>query len=160
MCSQTKGRQLTSAEFQEFVRCYQFEILHSTPRYPHSNGFIEAMAKFFKQTTSKLEQSWKDPHLTILAHRVTARGPRKLSPAEVMAQCKFRALLPIKQHLSAQLSTSRKIMLPKNSNRHITTTAKHGNSKNSNSTNHFEYKSWATNLEESNSHWDTHKESP
>ena len=43
--------------------------------------------------------------------RVTQRGPGKLSPAEAMTLCKFRALLPIKQHLSAQLSTNAEIML-------------------------------------------------
>ena len=54
------------------------------------------MVKIVKQAMSKVEQSGKDPHLVVLAYRVTLRGPGKLSPAEAMTQCKFRALLPIK----------------------------------------------------------------
>ena len=64
-----------------------------------------------KQTFSKAEQSGEDPHLVVLAHRVTPRGPGKLSHAEEMPKCKFKVLLPIKQHLAAQLNTSSEIML-------------------------------------------------
>ena len=46
-------RQLTSAEFQEFARYYQFEIFHSTPLLPQSNGFTETMVKIVKQTMNK-----------------------------------------------------------------------------------------------------------
>ena len=105
------GSQFTSAEFQEFARCYQVQILHSTSRHPHYNGFIKVMVKVVKQNMSKAEQSVEGPHLEILAYRVTPRGPGKLSPAEAITQHKFRALLPIKQHLSAQLTISREIML-------------------------------------------------
>ena len=52
-----QGRQFTSAEFQECAKCYQFEIYHSTPRYPQSNGFIEAVVRIVKQTVHKVEQS-------------------------------------------------------------------------------------------------------
>ena len=106
-----QGRQFTSAEFQEFARYYQLEIVNSRPRYPQSNGFIEAMVKFVKYTMSKTEQSGQDPDLVVLAYRVTPRGPHKLSPAEARTQQKYRALVPSKQHLSAQLATSREIML-------------------------------------------------
>ena len=60
---------------------------------------------------SKAEDSGEDPHLAMLAYRVTPRGPQKLSPAEAMTQHKFRTLLPIMWHLSAQLTTTREIML-------------------------------------------------
>ena len=105
------GGQFTSAEFQEFARCYPFEILHSTSRFLQFNGFIEAMLKIVKQAISKVEQSGEDPHLAMLAYRVTPRGQGKLSPAEALTQHKFRALLHTKQHLSAQLTSSREIML-------------------------------------------------
>ena len=52
-------RQFTSAEFQEFARCYQFEIPYSTPRFPQSNGFIKAMVKIVKETMNKAVQSGK-----------------------------------------------------------------------------------------------------
>ena len=48
-----QGRQFTSEEFCEFAKCYGFEILHSTLRYPQSNGFIELMVKVMKQVMSK-----------------------------------------------------------------------------------------------------------
>ena len=47
----------------------------------------------------------------MLAYLVTLRGPGKLSPPEARTQCKFRALLPVKQHLSAGVDKSREIMI-------------------------------------------------
>ena len=54
-----------------------------------------------KQIMSKAYHARKDTHLVMLAYRVTPRGPGKLSPVEAMSQCKFRALLLVKQNLSA-----------------------------------------------------------
>ena len=87
----------TWAVFQEFSRYYWFEILHSEPRFQQSSGFNETM--------SKAEQSRENQHPALLAYRVMPRGPWELSPAKAGNQHKFRALLPIKQHLSAQLTT-------------------------------------------------------
>ena len=56
-------RQFKSAEFQEFARCYQFEILHLTPTFQQSTGVIEAMVIIVKQTMSKAEQSGENTHL-------------------------------------------------------------------------------------------------
>ena len=36
-----QGRQFISTEFWEFAKCNRFKVLHSTLRYPESNGFIE-----------------------------------------------------------------------------------------------------------------------
>ena len=105
-----QGRQFASADFWEFVSL--FKILHSTPTYTQSNdGLTESMVKILKQIISRDDQAGEDAHLAMLAYRVTLRGPGKLSPAEAMTQCKFTALLLIKQHLSTQLNTSREIML-------------------------------------------------
>ena len=60
---------------------------------------------------SMADQTVEDAYLAMLAYRIAQRGPEKLSPAEAMTQCKFRALLPIKQHLSTQLNLSREIMV-------------------------------------------------
>ena len=105
-----QGRLLTSTEFKEFAKCYRFEALHSTLRYPQSNGFIESMVKVVKQIMSKADQAREDAHLAMLAYRVTPREPGKLSTAEVMTQCKFKALLPVMQYLSAQIDESREII--------------------------------------------------
>ena len=77
------------------------------PRYPQSDGFIELMVKITKEIMNRADQAGGDAHLAMLAYSVTQRGPGKLSPAEAMAQCKFRALLPIKQHLCTQFNMSR-----------------------------------------------------
>ena len=69
------------------------------------------MLKVMKQIMSKADQAREDAHLAMLAYRVTPRGPEKLSPAEAMTQYKFRALLPVKQHLSAWIDESREIMI-------------------------------------------------
>ena len=62
------------------------------------------------------------PHLAVLAYRVTQRGPGKISPAEAMTQYKFRALQPIKQHLSASWPLAGDHAPTKNTNRQSTTT--------------------------------------
>ena len=69
------------------------------------------MVKIVKKAMSKAEQSGEDLHLAVLAYRVTPRGTEKFSPAEEMIHCKFRALPPVTQHLSSQLTTCRKITL-------------------------------------------------
>ena len=89
------------------------------------------MVKIVKQTMGKAEHSGEDPYCTVLAYRVTPRGPEKLSPAEEMSEHKFKALLAIKQHLPAKLTTSRKITLQEKQQQQITITTQHNNSKNS-----------------------------
>ena len=110
---------------------------------------------------SKAEQSGEDQHLAMLAYRVTPRGPEKLRPADAMTECKFRALLPIKQHLSAQLNTSRDHGQPKTATgralqQHSIITPSNLTIQASLST----MRPQASNLEESNTHWDKHRESP
>ena len=59
---------------------------------------------------STAKETGEDPHFAMVVYGVTPRGPGKLSQAQVMTQHKFRVLIPIKQHLSPQLTTGRKIM--------------------------------------------------
>ena len=54
-----KERHFTSAVVQGFTKCYQLEILHSTPRYPQSNQFIDPMVKIVKQTIKKADSQGK-----------------------------------------------------------------------------------------------------
>ena len=62
-----QGSQFTSTEFIDFARCYQFDIIHSTPRFPQSKGFAEAMVMIVKETMSKAEQSAEDLHFAMLS---------------------------------------------------------------------------------------------
>ena len=43
-----QGTQFASEEFRAFAVQYRFQVQHSSPRYPQSNGFIEAMVKTAK----------------------------------------------------------------------------------------------------------------
>ena len=43
-----QGRLFASDEFWDFMNSYRFEVLHSTLRYPQSNGFNESMVKVLK----------------------------------------------------------------------------------------------------------------
>ena len=102
-----QGTQFASEEFRAFAAQYRFQVQHSSPRYPQSNGFIEAMVKTAKNIMEKAEESGSDPHLAMLIYRSTPIRPGQLSPAELLTQRKYRALLPIHQYLHPNLEKSR-----------------------------------------------------
>ena len=52
-----QGTQFVSQEFKQFALQYKFHVQHSSPRYPQSNGFIEAMVKVVKGIMAKAEDS-------------------------------------------------------------------------------------------------------
>ena len=101
-----QGTQFGSEEFRAFAVQYRFQVQHSSPRYPQSNGFIEAMVKTAKNIMEKAEESGSDPHLAMLIYRSTPIRPGQLSPAELLTQRKYRTLLPIHQYLHPNLEKS------------------------------------------------------
>ena len=48
-----QGTQFASEEFRAFAVQYRFQVQHSSPRYPQSNGSIEAMVKTAKNSMEK-----------------------------------------------------------------------------------------------------------
>jgi hypothetical protein len=66
-----QGPQFTSQEFQEFTNSYEINTKHSSPRYPQSNGFIEAMVKTVKGILIRARDSGTDPQLAMLIYRTT-----------------------------------------------------------------------------------------
>ena len=84
-----------------------FQMKHSSPRHPQSNGFIEAMVNTTKNIMEKAEESGSEPHLAMLIYRSTPIRPDQLSPAELLTQRKYRALLLIHQNLHPNLEKSR-----------------------------------------------------
>ena len=50
-----QGTQFASEEFRAFAVQYRFQVQHSSPRYPQSNCFIEAMVKTAKNIMQKAE---------------------------------------------------------------------------------------------------------
>eukprot|EP00914_Ancora_sagittata_P006444 GHVO01013020.1.p1 GENE.GHVO01013020.1~~GHVO01013020.1.p1 ORF type:complete len:276 (-),score=20.11 GHVO01013020.1:451-1278(-) len=106
-----QGPQFTSAEFKQFASKYQFEIRHSTPRYPQSNGFAEAMVKTVKHIMSRAQESGNDISLAMLIYRSTPFKPGIASPAELLNQRKYKDLIPLKQRLSGTQESSRETLL-------------------------------------------------
>ena len=80
-----QGTQFVSQEFKQFALQYRFEVQHSSPRYPQSNGFIEAMVKLVKGIMEKAQESGSDPHLAMLIYRATPIRPSQLSPGEMLS---------------------------------------------------------------------------
>ncbi|XP_070167571.1 uncharacterized protein [Polyergus mexicanus] len=81
---------LRTTEFQAFRKYYGFAYETSSPHFPQSNGFIEAMVKTVK---SGLEKS-KDFSVWLLEYRAT---PLKcgFSPSELAMGRRIKSLLPI-----------------------------------------------------------------
>ena len=67
MYSQTKGNNLHQLS-SEFVKYYRFQVLHSSLRYPQSNGFIESMVMVAKHVISKADQVREDAYLAMLTY--------------------------------------------------------------------------------------------
>ena len=106
-----QGPQFTSTEFKEFAAKYQFEIRHSSPRYPQSNGFIEAMVKIVKNIMTRARDTGTDLSLAMLIYRATPFKTGVASPAELLNQRKYKDLIPLKQHLSPLQEDSREALL-------------------------------------------------
>ena len=113
-----QGIQFVSQEFKQFAVQYRFKVQHSGPRYPQSNGFIEAMVKVVKGKMEKAEDSGSDPHLAMLIYRVTPIRPGQLSPGEMLSQRKYRALLPIHHYLHPNLEISREALIAQKQAQH------------------------------------------
>ena len=106
-----QGPQFKSEEYQQFGKTYNFNILHSSPRYPQANGFIESMVKVVKGIMRRAAEDNADPHLGMLIYRTTPLRSGIPSPAEMLTQRKFRALLPTKEQLTHSRSEARQKML-------------------------------------------------
>ena len=61
---------------------YRFEVQHSSPRYPQSNGVIEPVVRVVKGIMEKAEESGSDPHLAMLIYRATPIRSGQLSSAQ------------------------------------------------------------------------------
>ena len=106
-----QGPQFVSQEFNDFATKYQFEVKHSSPRYPQSNGFAEAMVKIVKGIMSKAHRSGCDLPLAMLAYRTTPFKSGVASPAELLNQRRYKDLIPIRQRMSTQQENSRESLL-------------------------------------------------
>ena len=81
-----QGPQFKSHRFQEFAQQWGFRHVTSTPRYPQSNGKIEATVKSMKKL---IRTSWRGRHMdedslarALLQYRNTPSRKDDLSPAQ------------------------------------------------------------------------------
>ena len=90
------GPQFASTEFKEFSRQYRFSHITSSPLYAQANGFIERMVQAIKMAMRKCLASGHDFNLAMLVYRATPLSNTLPSPAEMLNNRKFRALLPMR----------------------------------------------------------------
>ena len=100
-----------SEGFKEFAHQDGFQVEYSSPRYPQSNSFIEAMVKVVKNIMEKAEELDSDRHLVMLIYQATLIRPGQLSPGELLTWRKHRALLPVHQYLHLSLEISREAQI-------------------------------------------------
>ena len=89
------GPQFASTEFKEFSRQYRFSHITSSSHYAQANGFIELMMQTVKMSMKKCLASGHDFNLAMLAYRATPQSNKLPSPAEMLNNRKYRALLPM-----------------------------------------------------------------
>jgi transposase InsO family protein len=90
------GPQFSSYEFKEFCQTWHIEHATSSPLYPKSNGFAEAMVKITKGALQRAKDSGSDPHLALLDLRATPVDSHLPSPAELLNRRRFRTTIPSK----------------------------------------------------------------
>ena len=84
------GPPFNSAEYLHFANEWGFEVNHSSPKYPQSNGEVECAV----QTVKRLLKKEKDKEMALLAYRSTPLSCG-YSPAELLMGRKIRTTVPI-----------------------------------------------------------------
>lgn len=79
-------------EFDQFGKNYGFQVITSSPRFPQSNGQIEAAVKTAKSLIKKSQD--EDVYLALLSYRTTPLE-NGFTPAELLFNHKIRSHLPI-----------------------------------------------------------------
>lgn len=83
-----------SAEMARFAHDWGFNITHSSPNFPQSNGMAERAVKTIKSMLKAAAQSGTDPHLALLTLRNTPVTGLKYSPAQILMGRVLRSTLP------------------------------------------------------------------
>lgn len=75
------GRQLISAEMQDFATRWEFKHSTSSPEFPQSNGQAERAIQTVKNPLKKVQESLKDPHRSFGVQKHAIGRSRLLSCA-------------------------------------------------------------------------------
>ena len=86
------GPEYTSTEFRDFTKHWQIE--HSSPRNPQSNGMAEHCVHTVKASLIKTIEEGEDMDLALLTYKTTPLNHRLPSPAELLNSRKYKTLLP------------------------------------------------------------------
>ena len=84
------GPPFNSGEYLQFANEWGFEVGHSSPKYPKSNGEVERAV----QTVKRLLKKEKDKEKALLAYRSTPLSCG-YSPAELLMGRKIRTTVPV-----------------------------------------------------------------
>ena len=90
---------MTSDEFADFSRTWDFEHLTSSPGNSKANGKAESGVKTVKRILKKSIRAGTDPYLAILDYRNTPRQGMMTSPAQRLMRRRTKTLLPTTQNL-------------------------------------------------------------
>ena len=77
----------TSREFHDFLGFYKIHHVTSSPHYPQSNGFAEALVDISKKLMEKSVKDGKLSNYGLLECRVTPVSGNPPSPLEVLTGC-------------------------------------------------------------------------
>ena len=83
-----------SQEFKDFMSFCDITHLTSSPRYPQSNGFAEAMVKIAKRYMEKATMDGQPWNFGLLEYRRTPLSSKLPSPMEMLMSRKPRTRLP------------------------------------------------------------------
>ena len=109
------GPQFISHEYSKFAQDWDFDHITSSPKYPHSNGFIERAIQTVKKTLKKAHHSSDDPYLALLALRTTPLSHDKPVPASILMNRQLCTTLPTVKHTLQPPSNPSKMMAEKKS---------------------------------------------
>ena len=94
MLKSDNGPCYTSREFHDFHEFYKIHHVTSSPCYPQSNGFAEALVGILKKLMEKSIKDGKPWNYCLLKYRVTPIVGNLPSPLEALTGCRPRTSLP------------------------------------------------------------------
>ena len=98
----------TSREFHNFLSFYQVEHITSSPHYPQSNGFAEALVGIAKKLIEKSVKDGKLWNYGLMQYRTTPISSTLPSPLEMLTGRRLHSTLPqLPSAIGKNLKTSK-----------------------------------------------------
>ena len=94
MLRSDNGPCYSSREFLNFLNFYQVDHITSSPHYPQSNGFTEALVGIAKKLMDKALKEGKPWNFGLLQYRTTPISSTLPSPLEMLTRRKPHLNLP------------------------------------------------------------------